>query len=118
MLLEQVLTNLLENAAKYTPPGSPIRIDTEVSAEGVVVSVSDRGPGVPPADLERIFEKFHRLPGEGSAGGTGLGLAICRAILTAHGGRIWAENLAGGGASFRFFLPIVGPSPAIDESAA
>ena len=117
VLLEQVLTNLLENAAKYTPPGSPIRIDTEVVAEGVIVSVSDRGPGIPPTDLERIFVKFHRLPGEGSAGGTGLGLAICRAILTAHGGRIWAENLAGGGASFRLFLPIVGPSPAVDEFA-
>jgi two-component system sensor histidine kinase KdpD len=108
----------LENAAKYTPPASPITIDTESADGGVIVSVSDRGPGIPPADLERVFEKFHRLVGEGSVAGTGLGLAICRAILTAHGGRIWAENREGGGARFRFLLPIEGTAPALDESAA
>ena len=118
VLVEQVLTNLLENAAKYTPPASPITIDTESADSGVIVSVSDRGPGIPPADLERVFEKFQRLAGEGDVAGTGLGLAICRAILTAHSGRIWAENREGGGARFRFFLPITGTAPALDESAA
>jgi two-component system sensor histidine kinase KdpD len=117
VLLEQVLTNLLENAAKYTPPGSPIDIDAEPADGGVMVSVGDRGPGVPAEDLERVFEKFHRLSGDGTVAGTGLGLAICRAILTAHGGRIWAENREGGGARFRFFLPLEDTAPSVDEKA-
>jgi two-component system sensor histidine kinase KdpD len=117
ILLEQVLTNLLENAAKYTPPGSPIDIETETVDQGVIVSVSDRGPGIPSENLEVVFEKFNRLPGDGAVPGTGLGLAICRAILTAHGGRIWAENREGGGASFRFFIPVKDTPPSLKEPA-
>jgi two-component system sensor histidine kinase KdpD len=108
VLMEQVLTNLLENAAKYTPPGTPLDIEASVGEEGVTVEVSDRGPGIPVDELERVFAKFHRLPGDERVPGSGLGLAICRAIVTAHGGRIWAENREGGGARFRFVLPLEG----------
>jgi two-component system sensor histidine kinase KdpD len=108
VLMEQVLTNLLENAAKYTPPGTPLDIEASVGEEGVTVEVADRGPGIPPAELERVFAKFHRLPGDERVPGSGLGLAICRAIVAAHGGRIWAENREGGGARFRFVLPLEG----------
>ena len=73
------------------------------------MTVADRGPGVPDEERERIFEKFHRAAGGG--GGIGLGLAICRGIVTAHGGRIWAEPRAGGGAVFRFTLPVRRTSP-------
>jgi two-component system sensor histidine kinase KdpD len=117
VLMEQVLTNLLENAAKYTPPGSPITIEADSVNGGVMVSVSDRGPGIPIEDIDRIFEKFHRLSGDGSVAGTGLGLAICRAILMAHGGRIWAENREGGGACFRFLLPVEEPAPSLEDSS-
>jgi two-component system sensor histidine kinase KdpD len=105
ILIEQVLVNLLENAIKYTPPGS--RIDLSAWAEGqeVIVEVADRGPGLPPGEEERIFDKFYRVHPT-DAGSIGLGLTICRAILEAHGGRIWAANRAGGGAVLRFVLPL------------
>ena len=74
-----------------------------------MVEVADRGPGLPPDQIERVFEKFYR--GSNREGGVGLGLAICEAIVRAHGGRIWAENRAGGGASFRFLLPVQGQPP-------
>jgi two-component system sensor histidine kinase KdpD len=117
VLIEQLLVNLLENAAKYTPKGSPIEISGHHEQNEVVVEVADRGPGVPKELLEKIFEKFFRLPREGEAGGAGLGLAICRAIVQAHGGRIWAENRPDEGAVFRFALPIDGnaPVPAPDD---
>jgi two-component system sensor histidine kinase KdpD len=118
VLIEQVLTNLLENAAKYTPAGSPIEIEGQAVSGGVEVTVADHGPGIPPADLERVFDKFHRLAGDAHVPGTGLGLAICRAILAAHGGRIWAENRPDGGARFRFFLPAAGAPPALDDPDA
>jgi two-component system sensor histidine kinase KdpD len=75
------------------------------------VEVADRGAGIPPGQETRIFDKFHRAVREGSPSGVGLGLAICRAIVAAHGGRIWAQNREGGGASFRFTLPIEGEAP-------
>jgi two-component system sensor histidine kinase KdpD len=74
----------------------------------VLVTVADRGPGLPPEELERVFEKFYRLAGDERVTGTGLGLAICRAIMSAHGGRIWAENREGGGARFRLVIPLEG----------
>jgi two-component system sensor histidine kinase KdpD len=104
LLIEQVLMNLLDNAIKYTPEATPIDLTAEIRADAVMVELGDRGPGIPSGDEERIFEKFFR----GAAGGIGLGLAICRAIISAHGGRIWAENRPGGGAVFRFTLPIGG----------
>jgi two-component system sensor histidine kinase KdpD len=110
LLIEQVLINLLENAMRHTPPGTPIEVTAEARLGEVLVTVADRGPGVPEAEQERIFEKFHRATG--GAGGIGLGLAICRGIVTAHGGRIWVEPRTGGGAAFRFTLPVVGAPPA------
>ncbi len=109
VLLEQVFINLLENAAKYTPPGTPIEIAASEGAGLVNVSVSDRGPGITPGEEERIFEKFHRSEGAPPGKGVGLGLTISRGIVMAHGGRIWAENRPDGGAAFRFTLPLVGP---------
>ncbi len=116
VLIEQILVNLLENAAKYTPKGSPIDLSAWVDGQDgqeVVVEVADRGPGLPPGDEKRIFDKFFRVRPT-TASGVGLGLAICRAIIEAHGGRIWAENRAGGGAAFRFTLPLDGEPPQIE----
>jgi two-component system sensor histidine kinase KdpD len=109
ILLEQVFVNLLENAAKHTPAGTPIEVGAESRPGEVIAYVADRGPGLPAGEEESIFRKFHR--GGGSAGGIGLGLTICRGIVTAHGGRIWAENRSGGGAIFRIALPITGTPP-------
>jgi two-component system sensor histidine kinase KdpD len=111
LLIEQVLINLLDNAAKYTPPGAPIDIDAELGDGAVLVEVADRGSGIPQGEEERVFQKFTRLADRAAPGGAGLGLAICRGIVTAHGGRIWVEPRAGGGAKFRFSLPIDGPAP-------
>jgi two-component system sensor histidine kinase KdpD len=116
ILIEQVFINILENAAKYTPKGSPIEISAARDGASVVVSVKDRGPGVPKEHLDEIFAKFYRLPREGEGGGAGLGLAICRGIVETHGGIIWAENREGGGASFSFTLPIEGTPPAISAN--
>jgi len=109
ILLEQVFVNLLENAAKHTPPGTPIEVGAESRPGEVIAYVADRGPGLPPGEEEMIFRKFHR--GGSTSSGIGLGLTICRGIVTAHGGRIWAENLPGGGATFRISLPITGTPP-------
>ncbi|MBX7187628.1 MAG: sensor histidine kinase KdpD [Vicinamibacteria bacterium] len=117
LLIEQVLVNLIENAVKHTPRGAGITISASVSPEGLTVSVSDRGPGIPPGDETRVFEKFHRLEGRGQKSGVGLGLTICRGIVTAHGGTISVSNREGGGASFRFTLPIDGEPPSMAEAA-
>ena len=111
VLIEQVFVNLLENAVKYTPLGTPIDISAEATPGIVRVEVADRGPGLSPEEETRIFDKFYRAPGTPSQGGIGLGLTICRGIITAHGGRIWAENRTGGGAVFRFTLPLTGAKP-------
>jgi two-component system, OmpR family, sensor histidine kinase KdpD len=113
VLIEQVLVNLLENAAKYTPEGSPIDIGAERIENELVIEVSDRGPGVAPGDEVEIFEKFRRGAAERAKSGIGLGLTICRAIVVAHGGRIWVENRSGGGATFKFALPLRGQPPAV-----
>jgi two-component system sensor histidine kinase KdpD len=112
LLIEQVLMNLLDNAIKYTPEETPLELLAEIKGKDVVMELADRGPGIPPGDQERIFEKFVRCAAVG--GGIGLGLTICRAIVNAHGGRIWAENRPGGGAVFRFTLPIGGKPPLIE----
>jgi two-component system sensor histidine kinase KdpD len=118
LLIEQVFVNLLENAVKYTPPGTPVEISASAGDDAIVVDVADRGPGLPAGEERRVFEKFYRLPGAAPAGGVGLGLTICRGIITAHGGRIWAENRPGGGAVFHFTLPLAGqpPRPVPSES--
>ncbi len=117
-LIEQVLINLLENATKYTPPTAAIEIAAHAESDMLTVEVADRGPGVAPEDRERVFDKFYRVR-EREGGGVGLGLTICRGIVEAHGGRIWVEPRDGGGASFRFTLPLasgdnVKPEP-LDE---
>jgi two-component system sensor histidine kinase KdpD len=110
VLIEQVLVNLLENALKYSPLGSPIDLTAWSEGDEVVVEVADRGPGLPPGEEELIFDKFYRVR-PSPTGGVGLGLTICRAIIQAHGGRLWAANRPGGGATFRFTLPIEGEPP-------
>ncbi len=112
ILLEQVFFNLLENATKYTPPGTPLEISASAQGQNVLVEISDRGPGLGEGEEEHVFEKFYRGSSHGSAGGAGLGLTICRGVVQAHGGRIWAENRVGGGATFRFTLPLDAP-PAV-----
>ncbi|HZR43730.1 MAG TPA: ATP-binding protein, partial [Ktedonobacteraceae bacterium] len=108
--IDQVLTNLIENAVRYTPADTPIEIAAQVVDEQIMVSIADHGPGIPPEDLERIFDKFYRVSGATGRGtstmGSGLGLAVCRGLIEAHGGQIWAENRPGGGAIFRFTLPL------------
>ncbi len=106
VLVEQVLFNLIENALKHTPAGTPIDVAARAMPGAVVVEVADRGPGLPDGAGERVFEKFFRgAPGRATAG-AGLGLAICRAIVEAHGGWIAAAGRPGGGAVFRFGLPL------------
>lgn len=106
VMIEQVITNLLGNAAKYTPAGSTIQIDVAKEPANIRLCVSDNGPGIPTGDEKKIFDKFYTA-GQNKAGkGTGLGLAICHAIITAHGGKIWAENKPEGGACFTFTLPV------------
>ncbi len=101
VLMEQVLANLLDNAAKYTPPGSTIELGAAQFKFSLVITVRDEGPGIPEADLQRVFDKFFRArasgtaSGDSSRGGTGLGLAICRGFVEAMGGRIYARNRLG-----------------------
>ena len=115
LLMQQVFVNLLENAIKYTPAGSSIEISAAANEKSVVVEVSDRGPGLPPADLERVFEKFYRTGDSTKRPGAGLGLAICRGIIELHGGKIHAENRADGGTVFCFSLPLTGSPPELVE---
>jgi two-component system sensor histidine kinase KdpD len=131
LLIQQVLVNLLENAIRYTPTGTPVEVSARKDGNSVLIEVADRGPGLPPGDPSRLFEKFYRGKGDRSNAceapsgpfrqigpvpfslGAGLGLAICRGIVQLHGGRIQAENRPGGGAVFRFWLPLEGGPPAL-----
>ncbi len=115
--VDQVLTNLIENAVRYTPSDSPIEMSVNVEGEQMVISVADRGPGIPPSDLERVFDKFYRVLGHTAerTTGSGLGLAVCKGLVEAHGGHIWAENREGGGAIFRFTLPLGSKEKGKDE---
>jgi len=108
VLIERVLCNLLENAAKYTPPGSTVHIHAAVQDDVLRVAVCDNGPGVAPGAERRIFEKFTRGDRESATPGVGLGLAVCEAIVQAHHGRIWVEHAPGqaSGAQFVFSLPL------------
>lgn len=107
-LVAEVLTNLIENASKYSPVGSTIILSGVVRNDELLISVKDQGPGIAPEEMNYIFNKFYRgtrLPRQGSEG-TGMGLAIARGIVEAHGGRIWAESILGQGSTFCFSLPI------------
>ena len=112
LLIEQVLMNLIENAVRYTPAGTAIKLSATVKDKDLLVELADYGPGIIPGDEERIFDKFVRGPA--AVGGIGLGLTICRAIINAHGGRIWAENRKDGGVVFRFTLPISEHPPVVE----
>jgi two-component system, OmpR family, sensor histidine kinase VicK len=112
--IQQVLGNLLSNAAKYSPDGGPIRLSSRVTRGLIEVCVEDSGVGIPDKSLERVFERFYRIESllHREVRGTGLGLAISKQIVEAHGGRIWAESAGlGQGARFCFTLPIAGASP-------
>lgn len=121
VLIERVLVNLLENAAKYAPPGSAITISAVAGSNEVLLRVDDQGPGLPPGQEERLFEKFERGQRESATPGVGLGLAICRAIVGAHGGHIHGHNRLDGtrvaGARFEIALPRGNP-PTDDGSEA
>jgi PAS domain S-box-containing protein len=104
-MIRRVLINLLENSIKFTPPGGHITIGAEASGPWVMMWVQDDGPGIPPEDQERIFNKFTRLNVAEGTKGIGLGLAYCRLAIEAHGGRIWVVSKPGEGARFYFLLP-------------
>lgn len=104
VLMEQALSNLLLNASVHTPAGTPVQIIASAEDRSVTVTVVDRGPGLPPDSLTRIFDKFYRVPGA-PAGGTGLGLSIVKGFVEVQGGQIHAENRAGGGAAFSITMP-------------
>ena len=115
VLIEQVLINLLDNACKYTPGGSPIDIIAELSTQILKVTVADRGSGIPAGSEEKLFDKFYQVQREGSQSGVGLGLAICKAIVIAHGGVIGVVNRHDGGAQFFFMLPVDEASPQLAD---
>jgi two-component system sensor histidine kinase KdpD len=127
VLVQQVLTNLLENAAKYSPAGSAIRVRAGAAPGGgeLIVRVEDEGRGLPQGEAARVFAPFYRVTradgapatAHGGAGaetprGAGYGLAVCAGFVAAHGGRIWAERAQGGGAAFVFTIPLTPPQPA------
>src|SRR6266568_5953771 len=117
VLVEQLFVNLLENAAKYTPPGSEMEVGARREGGTIVVEVADRGPGLPPGDEERVFERFYR-GAHATVRGVGLGLPIARAIAQAHGGRLVAASRPGGGAVFRLMLPVPTDVPTTPGDAA
>jgi two-component system sensor histidine kinase KdpD len=112
VLFEQVLRNLLDNVAKYTPPSAAVELSAQAVRGGVELRVDDGGPGLQPRVAARVFEKFTRGEHPG-AQGAGLGLAICRGIVEAHGGHLSASRSPLGGARFEISLPIVGEAPAV-----
>ncbi|MCA6501045.1 MAG: PAS domain S-box protein [Pseudanabaena sp. M135S2SP2A07QC] len=105
--LVQTLVNLLSNAIKFSPPQSQVHLEAEQIANEIVFRVCDRGRGIPAAQLESIFERFHQVDASDSRqmGGTGLGLAICRSIVQQHGGKIWVESVLSEGSTFSFTIP-------------
>jgi len=115
VLIQQVLVNLLHNAATYTPPNTGIDLSVQLETTTVVMNVADHGSGLKQEDLDRVFDKFYRGVGVG-AGGTGLGLSICKGLVEAHGGTITVQNRPDGGALFSIHLPALPPPPAPKES--
>ena len=103
--IDQVVTNILENAVRFARPGTEIRIGVHRWQSSVEVRIADQGPGIPDDDRKRVFEAFYREDRGQGRGGSGLGLAIAMAIVVAHGGRIWAEGAPGGGTAVVFQLP-------------
>ena len=106
VLISRVLVNVIDNALKYSPPGSPIEIEAHPASGYLEIEVADRGSGIPREDLSRIFDKFYRVQRPDNITGTGLGLSISKGIVEAHGGFIAAENRPGGGTTLTIALPI------------
>jgi len=104
--LQMVVTNLVHNALKFTPPGGQVAVRASVAGDQVTISVEDTGVGIPADDLPRIFERFYKADRAHSGGGTGLGLAIAKHIVQGHNGRIWAESVEGQGSAFYISLPV------------
>jgi two-component system sensor histidine kinase KdpD len=117
VLMEQVLVNLLDNALKFSPAGSPLEIGSRTEPGQAVLTITDRGLGLELGEEERIFEKLYRGSRSATAPGAGLGLAICRGIIQAHGGTIKAESAPGGGARVIITLPIEGTPPTVPVEA-
>jgi signal transduction histidine kinase len=105
-MIRRVVTNLLENASKYSPQGGEIEVGAKQDGGQILVWVGDNGLGIPAAEHERIFNKFTRLKPENSPKGLGLGLAYCRLAIQAHGGHIWVESEVGTGSRFTFSIPV------------
>ena len=114
VLIERVLCNLLENASKYAPPNTDIRLTARVQEQEMLISISDQGKGFPTENREHLFDMFVRGESETEHSGTGLGLAICKAIIESHDGRIVASNQRSGGACIYFTLPLGSP-PTIEQ---
>ncbi|UEM20908.1 sensor histidine kinase KdpD [Skermanella mucosa] len=116
MLMEQVVFNLIDNACKYSPPGTPVTVWAVARGDQAIVEVCDQGPGIAPEDRERIFDMLYRVEdGDSRTAGTGLGLAICRGIVEAHGGRISAQpGLNGAGTCIVMRLPTAPPPEVVE----
>jgi two-component system sensor histidine kinase KdpD len=120
LMIDQVVTNLIENAVKYTPSGTPIDVRVERVGDRIRLAVADHGPGIPASKRDSVFDKFYRLARRGQIQGSGLGLAVSKGLVEGHGGQIWIEETPGGGATFEFELPLseshtIAPAPA-DQS--
>jgi two-component system sensor histidine kinase KdpD len=115
--IDQVLSNLLENSVRYSPLGGEIVVSAAPWRGSVQVRVADQGPGIPAPERERVFEPFFRGDGGGGRTGSGLGLAIARAVVLAHGGRIWVEGSPSGGTAVVFELPVAESQPVRQEPA-
>jgi len=105
-MARRVLINLMENSSKYTPTGGAMEVGAQAEDGWLHIWIKDNGPGIPPAEQERIFDKFTRLRGKGQPGGLGIGLAFCRLAVQGHGGRIWVESDTGQGATFHLTFPV------------
>lgn len=113
--VEQIMRNLLENAAKYSPAGSKVVVSAQLRSAEVVIWVVDDGPGIPQASLDHIFDLFYRDPEAArSVSGSGIGLFVCRSLVEAMGGRVSAGNRPEGGAAFSFSLPVLHPDEVDD----
>ena len=111
VMLEQLLSNLLENVVRHTPPATAVEISATRTPSELILTVRDHGPGFAPGEETKVFTKFHQTQTERAQSGFGLGLAICKAIVEAHAGTITASNAVGGGAEFRIALPLRAPGP-------
>jgi signal transduction histidine kinase len=104
--IERIINNILDNAAKYSPKGTDIKISVQQKDGCLLIAVSDQGPGLSPENQARLFEPFQRLPSSENIKGFGLGLIVCKRLVETHGGRIWVESEPGRGSTFFFTLPI------------